>query len=484
MFVGTAQAQSLCSLAFGPTDPLGTAMSCADAYLGVNAYNNDPGSDGLAYAVVHDDATGQPFAPPNCPPGSAAGGGKCIGAGAGSPGYSPPLVPGGAPASPIAPAASPFTAGRVLAAATIGLAALGGLLLGLGTAPVVVPAVILAAALHTGIMTVNASAPKPATAQAAVEAPNPPLTVKLQAAPTDAPAPEVGDSSPPSIVTNPNGQFVPGGGGAFDSGNGASGGWAPSTGGATGEWQYTPPATAANPTPAPTAAITQGGYATTQQLAPNASGSANGSLTVERASDGSVVVTQAATVQASTGSGAPTTIDAATSTPYLPNGNPAPGGGGVAVGSTLGNGAPSNGGQGISVAGATSGTGATPESTNAGGCGSGGTCETTQLANKGLLTAIYDWLSGPGTAPDKPTAKTAAEIKTVSAAGSGGPFGDLLAWTLPAHESTCPSGAFEWNGNTYTIDAHCQLILDHFGVIRTVLTAVFAMSAIFHVLRA
>lgn len=477
VLAGTAFSQVMWRTA-GGGQPEGVPMPPEECSVWVT--NHNVGNTGpLFFCAVVDEPSGQP---PQCPSGSAMHEGYCSAFGPGSPDYSPPLVPGGAPGSPIAPPSSPFSAGNILAAATIGLAALAGLAAGLGAAPIVAGG-LLAAAIHAGVMHQTASPSNPPSAQAAVDGPNPPLTVRLQAAATDAPAPAVGDPAPPSIVTNPNGQFAPGGGGAFD-GNGATGGWAPTSGGATGEWTYTPAATVSNPTPAPTAAITQGGYAATQQLSPNSSGAANGTLTVERASDGSLVVTQAATVPTSTSGGTPTTIDAATSTPYLANGKPAPGGGGTAVSSTLGNGAPSNGGQGLTMAGSTLGSGATPESVASGGCGSGGTCETTQLANKGLLTAIYDFLSGSAPTPDKPTAKTAAEIKAVGVNAPSGPFGDLLSWTLPAHASTCPTGSFEWNAVTYTLDGHCQLVEDHFGVIRTVLTAVFTVAALVTVLRA
>lgn len=42
-------------------------------------------------------------------------------------------------------------------------------------------------------------------------------------------------------------------------------------------------------------------------------------------------------------------------------------------------------------------------------------------------------------------------------------FTNLLAWQLPAHPSQCPAPSFEWNGDTYTINSHCQLVQDHFS---------------------
>lgn len=477
---GAASAQSLCiptTVVEGVGTTVGLPMT-PSAFASYLASNPDvPGV--VQFCVVPDEPSGQP---PRCPSGSAMYQGYCSVAGAGSPGYQPPLVPGGAPDSPIAPTATPFNAQKVLGLAGAALAIAGGLAAALGAAPIVVTG-LAAAALHAGVAAIVASPVSSPTAQSAMDSANPPIVVKLAAALTAAPAPAVGDTSPPSIVTNPNGQFAPGGGGAFD-GNGATGGWAPRTGGATGEWQYTPPASAANPTPVPTAAITAGGYGAVQQLGTNSSGTSVGALTVERASDGSIAITQAATMSANTVGGTPTTAAAAVVSAYLPNGVAVPGGGGVAVAPTLGNGQPSNGGAGLNFPGGTLGTGATPDSTASGGCGAGGTCETTQLANKGILTAIYEFLGGTSTPPVAPTAKTTAEIKAASVSGASGPFGSLLAWGLPAHTSTCPTASFDWSGATYTFDAHCQLVSDHFGVIRTVLTAMFSLSALFIVLRA
>lgn len=450
------------------------ASQCADYLAG-----NPDGIGTITFCAVVDEPSGNP---PQCPSGSAMYEGYCSAAGAGSPGYQPPLVPGGAPDSPIPPPSNPYLPTTLLGIAAGAFGIMAGVAVGVGAAPLIATG-LAAVALHAGVAAVLSIPSTPATAQAAVDSSNPPLIVKLSATPTAAPSPAVGDTSPPSIVTNPNGQFAPGGGGAFE-GSGVSGGWAPTAGGATGEWQYTPPATAANPTPAPTAAITAGGYSASQQLGANSSGSSVGALVVSRSSDGSVVVTQAATVQASTVGGAPTTAGAAVVSAFSPTGQAVPGASGVAVSDTLGNGASSNGGAGLNFPGGTYGSGATPESTASGGCGAGGSCETTQLANKGLLTAIYDFLSGSATPPTTPTAKTTAEIKAVSAAAPSGPFGTLLSWSMPAHVSTCPTGSFDWNSTTYTLDAHCQLVADHFGVIRTVLTAMFSVSALFIVLRA
>lgn len=158
---------------------------------------------------------------------------------------------------------------------------------------------------------------------------------------------------------------------------------------------------------------------------------------------------------------------------------------------------PSVGGDGGTVAGqggalsggGTGGAGGTgggsgPSGTGNGSCTSGDcSTESTQLANKGLLQAIKDFFTGAATAPDDPTARTGNDIKGVSLDGTGA-FTGLKGWQLPAHASQCPTSSFAWNGNTYTFDAHCQLVTDHFAAFRGVMTLVFSLSALFVVLKA
>jgi len=63
-------------------------------------------------------------------------------------------------------------------------------------------------------------------------------------------------------------------------------------------------------------------------------------------------------------------------------------------------------------------------------------------------------------------------------------FKDLLSWQLPNHTSMCPTSSFSFNGQSFTIDSHCQLINDHWSVFQTVMSVVYVLLAMFIVLRA
>jgi hypothetical protein len=63
-------------------------------------------------------------------------------------------------------------------------------------------------------------------------------------------------------------------------------------------------------------------------------------------------------------------------------------------------------------------------------------------------------------------------------------FVDLLAWDLPNHSSQCPAPSFDWNGSTYVMDVHCQLVQDHFSTFQAVMTVIYLIFALFIVLGA
>jgi len=63
-------------------------------------------------------------------------------------------------------------------------------------------------------------------------------------------------------------------------------------------------------------------------------------------------------------------------------------------------------------------------------------------------------------------------------------FTSLLGWRLPAHSSQCPVASFDFNGNTYSINSHCQLIADHFGTLSAAMAVVWTVIALFILLAA
>lgn len=67
----------------------------------------------------------------------------------------------------------------------------------------------------------------------------------------------------------------------------------------------------------------------------------------------------------------------------------------------------------------------------------------------------------------------------------GNTFSSLLSWQLPGHTSTCPTASFmtPWS-TSYTINSHCQLILDHWAVLQAAMMVVWTIGALFVVLRA
>lgn len=65
-----------------------------------------------------------------------------------------------------------------------------------------------------------------------------------------------------------------------------------------------------------------------------------------------------------------------------------------------------------------------------------------------------------------------------------GTFTNLLGWQLPTHTSQCPTGSFDWLGQTFTMDSHCQLIADHFQAIAAAMAVVWTILALFILLSA
>lgn len=287
----------------------------------------------------------------------------------------------------------------------LGLSLLAGIAALVG-APVLA-AVAGATAVTAAIMTAVGIAltTTPNTAQEALA--GAPISVTITPAPTVPPAPAVGDTSSPSIVVRPDtGQFVPGGGNL--NGGGATGGW---SSGASGEWDYTPPATASNPNPVPTVHIDDGGYSVTEVAGGGATDSGK-AMVIKRGSDGGLSVTHVGRIPGTTPTGANTTVDAAVTTLYDPSGAKIPGSGESPEFSPVyGNGDPViSGGFQPCVVTATETCGATTtpgtDPTGTGSCTSGDcSTETTQLANKGLLQGIKDLLTdikGFFTAPFTP----------------------------------------------------------------------------------
>ncbi len=490
---------------------IGQPVTCVNCKLGLVGVVPSAGD---RYSCISNEPND---VPPVCSEGSQSYNGDCVTAGNGSPGYrpaspasphaNPPPPPagtgtglgggtgggaGGGTPSPVSDSfASGFT-GAVFAAAA-GAAAFVG-------APPLLVAGLSAVALHAAVDAFfgGKTAPAPSVDAAYTG----PVKINFLPLPIDT-LPTTSDNAAPTINVTQDGVFAPSGGGS-QSGNGTAGGWSPPD--VNGDTFYTPPATGANPTPLPTASITDGGHTFSGQTNPNSQGQSDGAVTVTRHADGSVLVTNLATIPVTDGNGNQTTAKVAKTTTYLPSGNVSAAAPTVVISPVLGDGQPSNGGVGLTPApstapstgiggspvvggtGATSGTnvrvGDGSGTSNNGGCGSGGSCESTQLANKGLLTGILNWLTEKADTPASPTAKTAAEVKAGSLSKTTPVFSSLTTWQLPAHSSTCPTSSFSWRGQQYFFDAHCTLVTQHFAALRAVMTAAFSIAAVLVVLRA
>lgn len=226
-------------------------------------------------------------------------------------------------------------------------------------------------------------------------------------------------------------------------------------------------------------------------------GTSDGKMAVDSLPDGSRVVTVTRSVPVTDAQGNPDTLKSAVVTEYDP-------GGSVVVSTTFGNGAtdngtqlssgtvgvaPSSGGDGSAIGvdgsvdtGTGTGTGTGTTGTGTGSCTSGDCAtESTQLANKGLLQAIKDWLTGTSNVDD-PAGRSGADI--TGAMDGNGVFNGLLSWTVPGHQSTCPTSSFDFFGQNMVIDQHCQFINDNFSTVSFVMLAMWAVLALFIVLGA
>ena len=106
----------------------------------------------------------------------------------------------------------------------------------------------------------------------------------------------------------------------------------------------------------------------------------------------------------------------------------------------------------------------------------------TQLATANTnLSSINRALTEPGTPATGPTLPDASLFTDQFFKDT---FSPLLAWQLPLHTSQCPTSSFAAFGALYTVNAHCQLIQDHWGALSAVMTAVWSVLALFLVLKA
>lgn len=131
-----------------------------------------------------------------------------------------------------------------------------------------------------------------------------------------------------------------------------------------------------------------------------------------------------------------------------------------------------------------------------GGVGSGGGTTTVQfpsdysrageagLAAQSINDALgpkLDKISETGTDPTDPAQPQGTEFDQAFFQGT---FNSLLGWQMPAHASQCPTSSFDFNSQSYTINAHCQLVANHFSVLASVMSAVWTVLALFILLGA
>lgn len=105
-------------------------------------------------------------------------------------------------------------------------------------------------------------------------------------------------------------------------------------------------------------------------------------------------------------------------------------------------------------------------------------------AAKSITDALgpkLDKITETGTDPADPLQ---ADNSVFNNAFFNGTFTNLTGWQLPSHTSTCPTSSFVFNGSSFTVNSHCQLIADHFTALQAVMVVVWTVLALFIVLGA
>lgn len=392
-------------------------------------------------------------------------------------------------------------------AASLALAA--GLLAGLAAfaaAPTIVPALALATALTAGLMAMPFSSEHPSITPTDLET-VPPIKVKLAPSPSPSPNPDQPGGSgsgapgspnapgaPPAVETSTDGKFIPIGSKPYTSAT--DGGWEKTE---SKQWAHRPPSTPDNPTPAPDVIISPDGTTVTQVTRKNSSGQPLELLTITRSGEKQTTITQSANVPVSGPDGNPTLAQVHRSTTYqgttgasstpvaapVTRVNPK-----LADGTTI---TPTSGVTPLTPAGGTGGgttggtggtTGGTGTSPTGGGDCPGCAKESTQLSNNAHLKSINDFFKGDATSSTIPNAKAKSDFDNIILQTNSPIFSSLVGFKIPNHRSDCPTPGFRWNSQDYYFTAHCQLVIDHFGILRSVFITIYAVSALFIVLKA
>lgn len=107
--------------------------------------------------------------------------------------------------------------------------------------------------------------------------------------------------------------------------------------------------------------------------------------------------------------------------------------------------------------------------------------QATTLASSQTLSKIETALTKVDAAPADPVVPDAAEFQTAFFSGT---FDALKGWRLPAHSSQCPSGSIPLFGDSFTVNAHCQLFADQSESLNAAMAVVWTIAALFIVLKA